>query len=121
MMLGDVVRALRLQRGWKQHELARQTGLDQGTISNIENGKQKNPTHDTLTRLADALNIPLDQLIRSVTEPVQLATEARAGRPELARLQRIWQQLPANDRAVLLRTAEALECLQTRGPIPPGP
>lgn len=116
MMLGDVVRTLRLQRNWKQQELARQTGLDQGTISNIERGKQQNPTHDTIARLATALEFPVDQLARSISEHIELSAGSSypAGRAEkdLARVQRIWQRLPANDRAVLVRVAEALDCKQ---------
>ena len=46
-----------------QGDIARALGVDKGYISNIENGK-KNPTLLTLTRLAEALDVGVDDLIR---------------------------------------------------------
>src|SRR4051794_29710789 len=64
MALGELVRTLRQDRGWKQQELARRTGLPQGTISGIELNKHKNPTQDTLTRLAGAFDLSLAEFLQ---------------------------------------------------------
>lgn len=48
---GRQVRKARRERGWTVHDLARETGLTAGHISNIENGK-RNPT-DRLAQVFD--------------------------------------------------------------------
>ena len=48
MTQGDIVRALRVGRGY---------------ISNIENGKT-NPTLDTITRIAKAIGVSADELLK---------------------------------------------------------
>lgn len=55
-------RKIRKQRGLKQCELARMVGLEQGSLSDIENEKKK-PSFDVLIRLAIALNCSLDELV----------------------------------------------------------
>ena len=45
-------------------EIARETGLSRVTISNILNGKQKNPKSDTLKKIAQKLNCTVDDLIK---------------------------------------------------------
>lgn len=49
-------------RGLKQTELADKTGIDQGAISKIENGKRMGDV-DTLKALADGLGILVDDLV----------------------------------------------------------
>lgn len=46
-----------------QGVLARLLEVDKGCINNIENGK-KNPTFATIQRLADALGMSADELIK---------------------------------------------------------
>ena len=48
-----------------QGDIARALDVDKGYISNIENGK-KNPTLSTLTRLAQALGVGVDDLIKQI-------------------------------------------------------
>ena len=49
-------------------EIARETGLSRVTISNILNGKQKNPKSDTLKKIAQKLNCTVDDLINLIKE-----------------------------------------------------
>jgi len=49
---------LRTAHGWSQLELAKQSGIQQSEISRIEHG-QGNPTYQTLTALAGALQMRL--------------------------------------------------------------
>ena len=46
-----------------QGDIARSLDVDKGYISNIENGK-KNPTLATITKLAKAVGVPTDELIK---------------------------------------------------------
>jgi transcriptional regulator with XRE-family HTH domain len=49
---------LRIAHGWSQLELARQSGVQQSEISRIEHG-QGNPTYQTLTAVAGAMQMRL--------------------------------------------------------------
>ena len=57
-----MIRELRLKRGWTQTELARRSGVKQGVLSYIENGRTKHPRIDTLAALAAALGVPIEKL-----------------------------------------------------------
>jgi transcriptional regulator with XRE-family HTH domain len=46
-----------------QGDIARALGVDRGYISNIENGK-RNPTLATMTKLAEALKVSVDELLK---------------------------------------------------------
>jgi transcriptional regulator with XRE-family HTH domain len=64
--LGDVLaanlRRLRIARHLSLSELARATGMGKATLSGIENGRA-NPTVETLAALADALRVPVGELL----------------------------------------------------------
>jgi transcriptional regulator with XRE-family HTH domain len=49
------LRLVRLEKGWTQEELARRSGVDQSTISRIENGLTRGVGLGIVERLADAL------------------------------------------------------------------
>lgn len=53
----------RKMKGMTQVELAKRVGIAQGNISKMENGKQK-PTASTAVKLADVLDVSLDDLLR---------------------------------------------------------
>lgn len=56
------VRAAREQRGLTVLQLAQRSGIAKGTITAVESGRA-NPTIDTLSAIADALALPLTDLI----------------------------------------------------------
>ena len=56
------IRDLREERGLRQSDLARETGIDQRTISNYETGKS-NPDSYALVKLADFFNVSIDYLV----------------------------------------------------------
>lgn len=58
---GEKVRVLRRNLGYSQEEFAWQVGLDPTYISGIENGS-RNPSLDTLVRLAGALGVKVSSL-----------------------------------------------------------
>lgn len=55
------IRQLRIVKGINQLQLARLTGKSQAYLSNVELGF-RNPTTAYLTKIADALGIPLDEI-----------------------------------------------------------
>jgi transcriptional regulator with XRE-family HTH domain len=61
--LGENMKRVRAKKKLSQGALARILEVDKGYISNIENGK-KNPTLATIQRLADALGVSADELIK---------------------------------------------------------
>lgn len=62
------LRDIRIAKGLTQVELARKSGVTQQCISLIERGGM-NPSPSTLSRLAQALSVPVEHLAESA-EPV---------------------------------------------------
>ena len=60
--VGANIKRLRRERGMKQIDLAKKTRIQRETISKYENGVHE-PTVSILNKLADALNVSVDQLI----------------------------------------------------------
>lgn len=65
MTLGQAIRAIREQAGLSQKELAAAVGIDQSYLSMIESGKRPNPGTRILARLAQALQVSMDELAAS--------------------------------------------------------
>jgi len=61
--LGVNMKKVRAKKKLSQGALARLLDVDKGYISNIESGK-KNPTLATIQRLAVALGVPADELLK---------------------------------------------------------
>ena len=58
------MRRIRRKRGWSQEELAFESGLHRTYISGIERGA-RNPTVLVLGKLAEALGVSPDRLLRA--------------------------------------------------------
>ena len=61
--LGKNMKRIRLEKGMTQGDICRKLGLDRAYISNLESGK-KNPTLATIEKIAKALGINIDELMR---------------------------------------------------------
>jgi transcriptional regulator with XRE-family HTH domain len=61
--LGRNLKRIRTEKKMSQGDIARALGVDRGYISNIENGK-RNPTLATITKLAEALKVSVDELLK---------------------------------------------------------
>lgn len=61
--LGNNLKKIRLEKGMSQGDICRASGMDRGYISRVEGG-QKNPTISNLEKIAKALKISPDELIR---------------------------------------------------------
>ena len=62
--IGKTVKKLREQLGLSQEKLARLADVSNNTVINIEAGKQDNPTIETLKKVANALQVGVDDLIK---------------------------------------------------------
>jgi transcriptional regulator with XRE-family HTH domain len=62
--LAKTVKKLREKQGFSKEKLARMADVSSNTIFNIEAGTQDNPTIDTLRKIATALGVGVDDLIK---------------------------------------------------------
>lgn len=62
--ISDNLRKLRAQKGYSLEKVARLADLSLNTVVKIENGINKNPTIETITKLAKALDVEIDDLIK---------------------------------------------------------
>jgi len=63
MSLGANIRRARKARGWTQKELAERVESDASYMNRIETGKA-NPSIAVLARIAEALEVSLDELVK---------------------------------------------------------
>lgn len=56
------LRRIRKELGISRYQLAKMTGLRDSSLQNIENSEDPNPTFKTMCKIADALEISLDEL-----------------------------------------------------------
>jgi len=62
-MLADNIKRIRKKRGFTQEKLARLANISNNTLVKIEMGMAKEPTITTIQKLADALDISIDELV----------------------------------------------------------
>jgi len=61
--LGENLKRIRTEKGISQGDIARALEMDKSFVSNIENGKT-NPTLATITKLAKAIGVSTDELLK---------------------------------------------------------
>ena len=66
--LGEKIKKLRQQKKMSQDRLSKKADLALNTIVKIETGENPNPTLDTLQKIAKALDVSLDQLLKNKVE-----------------------------------------------------
>ncbi|MEO5663138.1 MAG: helix-turn-helix transcriptional regulator [Nocardioides sp.] len=74
-LLGDVLRSERMQRGMTLREVSAEARVSLGYISEIERG-QKEASSELLASLCAAMDLPLSDVLREVSDAV--AIEERA-------------------------------------------
>jgi len=62
--ISENLKKLRRKKGYSLKKVARLANLSLNTIVKIENGVNKNPTIETLTKIAKALEVGVDDLIK---------------------------------------------------------
>ena len=63
--IAENLKKLRAKKGLSLEKIARLADLSLNTIIKVENGVNTNPTIETLTKIAKALEVSVDDLIRS--------------------------------------------------------
>ncbi len=92
-VLQEITR-LRLQRGWTEYELAKNSDLAQSTISTWYR-KNQIPTIQTLEKVCKGLGITLSQFFALDEDPVSLTPEQRG-------LLDCWSALDPKQREIVL-------------------
>ncbi|MCE2930405.1 MAG: helix-turn-helix domain-containing protein [Vampirovibrionales bacterium] len=63
--LGDFIYQKRQAKNWSQRKLADFSGFSYTVIQKIESGKARNLTLETLRGIANALEVPIESLLRA--------------------------------------------------------
>src|SRR3954465_2336561 len=79
-LLGDALRAQRMRRGMTLRQVSAEARVSLGYISEIERG-QKEASSELLASLCSALEAPLSQVLRDVSEAVAVEEAASAPTP----------------------------------------
>lgn len=82
--IGNKIKELREKLNMSAKDLSLKSNVGQSTISEIETGKAKNPKMDTLQKLADALNVTVNDLL-STEEKLNIMTNAMKEIKEMAK------------------------------------
>lgn len=75
-----LLREIRQAKGLSQRELAKRAGLRRATIAKAETGKTKGIDYDTLSRLADVLDIAPGDLFGRTVAPKSATGRVRRAR-----------------------------------------
>ncbi len=62
--IGLNFKKLQAQKGYSLEKVARLADFSLNTVVRLESGVNKNPTIETLTRIAKALNVGVDDLLK---------------------------------------------------------
>ena len=79
-LLGEVLRERRMQRGLTLREVSAGARVSLGYISEIERG-QKEASSELLASLCHALDLPLSDVLRSVSDAAELQEAAVTATP----------------------------------------
>ncbi len=79
-LLGDVLRAERVERGMTLREVSAEARVSLGYISEIERG-QKEASSELLASLCSALDVRLSEVLRQVSHAVAVEEAATAPTP----------------------------------------
>lgn len=82
MNIGEKVKSLRKQSNMSLRELAQNTGLSKTTLSDLENGT-KNPSLDTVEKIATAFGLTSSDLLQKADNPEDLVSSAKNSSSEL--------------------------------------
>jgi len=64
MTIGEKIQKLRIKRRLTQEELAKKADLSYTTLIKIEGGQVQNPTIKTIQKIAKALDVSIDNLVK---------------------------------------------------------
>ena len=62
--IGKNIKKIRQEKGISQDRLSKRADLALNTIVNIESGESPNPTVETLQKIANALEVSIEELLK---------------------------------------------------------
>jgi len=63
-MIGQNIRNFRKKKGFSQEKLARSADISLNTLTKLESGFATKPTIQTIKKIADALGVKIDELVK---------------------------------------------------------
>jgi transcriptional regulator with XRE-family HTH domain len=79
-----VLRAVRLERGFSQEQLAARASVDRTFVGKLESGRHQ-PSLAVVFKLADAIGLPPEELVRMVRQrPAELPSQGSLRRTKKA-------------------------------------
>jgi transcriptional regulator with XRE-family HTH domain len=117
MGFGQRVRETRKRLGLSLNDLERMTGIGKGYLSQLEREAQTNPSVHLAKRIADALNLGLDELLDPPTKPTSKSMGNELP-PALTRFVSIREK---QGRPLSPRTVADLRRIEYRGKYPTEP
>jgi transcriptional regulator with XRE-family HTH domain len=103
MELRELIKKLRLRRGWSQADLAKEAGVSTGTIGTIE-AENRMPYIQTLRKIADALGVSVESILRETGEIAEEKQEDET----LTRMLELARKMPERRRREALRILEVI-------------
>lgn len=104
VQIGLRIRAARKAKGMTQSEISQKTGIDQATVSRLENGTQEGSPAQLLI-IARVIGIPIAQLYDDQDEAAKKVTDLSDEAIEFAQA---WQTLPEDQRVAMKAAVESL-------------
>jgi transcriptional regulator with XRE-family HTH domain len=103
MKIGTTIRTHRLQKGLSQGDIEKKTGLLRCYLSRVENGHTV-PSLDTLSKIAQALDLPISQFFADDSLGHQFNTQKLSDEELrfLTQIRRYSSNLNESDRKLLL-------------------
>ena len=91
------IKVIRKNKGWTQKKLAKESGISFSMISKLESGEKKNPSFETLSKIAEALNTSVTELLGdtpvSTVIPSELFNEIKSGMHRLGETKELFTRL----------------------------
>ena len=115
MKIGTTIRAYRLQKSLSQGDIEKKTGLLRCYLSRVENGHTV-PSLDTLSKIAQALDMPIAQFFVDETLGKQFNTQKLSDEELrfLTQIRRYSANLNESDRKLLLAMIKKFSTTATR-------
>lgn len=115
MKIGTTIRTFRLQKGLSQGDIEKKTGLLRCYLSRVENGHTV-PSLDTLSKIAQALDLPISQFFADDSLDLKLNTQKLSDDELrfLTQIRRYSSNLNESDRKLLLAMVKKFAATATR-------
>jgi transcriptional regulator with XRE-family HTH domain len=115
MKIGTTIRAYRLQKGLSQGDIEKKTGLLRCYLSRVENGHTV-PSLDTLSKIAQALDLPIAQFFVDDSLGRQFNTQKLSDEELkfLTQIRRYSSNLNESDRKLLMAMVKKFAATATR-------